>query len=224
MKNDDYNCDIAFSFLQKDEHLANQINDLIKDKFSTFLHSKKFEDLTNTKHDKKFINVFGKQSKIVVVLFRNKWGTTPWTRIEENAIRNRAFDEDQNFLIFITLDNQSNIPKYLPKVFVWSDLAKSGIKGAANIIEERVKSSLIKPRTTSHIKPETKDDIITKFEVERSKFLESVNGLEIASLEIKKLFSEVEKLIRKFNESNNSSTLSYQKLDKKLVVHFGTFK
>ena len=111
MKNDDYKYDVAFAFLKKDEHLANQINYLIKDKLNTFLYSKRLEDIANKKPEKTFIDVFGKQSKIVVVLFRNKWGTTPWTKIEEKAIRNRALEEGFNFVLFIPLDDPPTTPK-----------------------------------------------------------------------------------------------------------------
>ena len=223
MKNTNYKYEVAFAFLDKDEHLANQINDLIKDKFSTFLYSKKLEDLTNTKHEKTFINVFGKQSKIVVVLFRNKWGTSPWTKIEENAIRNRAFDEDQNFLLFIPLDDPYTIPKYLPKVFIWSDLARLGIKGAANIIEERVQLVKGKSKAEAALNDEAKDGLMPKFEVERSRFLESINGLEIAELELKKLFTELEKLKNKFTKSDEGISFGYQKQDRNCLVKYGEF-
>lgn len=223
MDNIAHKYDIAFSFLEKDEHLANQINDLIKDTYNTFLHSKKFEDSSNTKHEKTFIDVFGKQSKMVVVLFRNKWGTTPWTKIDENTIRNRAFDEDQNFLLFIPLDNPYKIPKYLPKVFIWNDLAKAGIKGAADIIEERIRLLTDKSKAESPKHLKTKNEIILQFEVESSKFLESVSGLEIADVELKKLFSALEIEKNKITANDKSIFLSYKRENRICVVEYGEF-
>jgi len=73
----------------------------------------------------------------VVVLYRNNWGTTPWTRIEETAIRNRAFDEGYSFVIFVPLDTPPAVPKWLPKTQLWIGLARWGINGAASVIEAR---------------------------------------------------------------------------------------
>ena len=223
MKNDDYKYDVAFSFLKKDEHLANQINDLIKDNLSTFLYSKRLEDLANKKPEKTFIDVFGKQSKIVVVLFRNKWGTTPWTRIEEKAIRNRASNEGYNFLLFIPMDDPPTVPKYLPKSQIWDKLAQSGIKGAATVIEERVKLLADESRKKSPINNVRKINEEPQYEIERSKFLESVHGLEIAELELQKLFSELNKLKRKIEKDTIGLPFNYQQDDKNCIIHCGEF-
>lgn len=176
MKNTNYKYDVAFAFLEKDEPLAIQINDLIKDKLSTFLYSKKLENLSNTKPEKTFIDVFERQSKCVVVLFSNKWGTTPWTAIEEKAIRNRVSVEGFDFLLCISLDNPPDTPKYLPQSRIWTGLSKLGVKGAAIAIEELVLSLRggLKPESKTNTKTEIK--IEPQFEVESSKFLESVSS------------------------------------------------
>ena len=126
MKNDDYKYDVAFAFLKKDEHLANHINYLIQNKLNTYLYSKKHEDVADKVREKTFIEVFGNQSRSVVVLYRNKWGTTPWTRIEEKAIRNRALEEGFNFVLFIPLDDPPTTPKYLPNTRIWESLSQRG--------------------------------------------------------------------------------------------------
>lgn len=223
MKNDDYKYDVAFAFLQKDEHLANQINYLIKDKLNTFLYSKRLEDLANKKPEKTFIDVFGKQSKIVVVLFRNKWGTTPWTRIEEKAIRNRALEEGFNFVFFISLDDPPTTPKYLPKTQIWEGLAQRGINGAAIVIEEFVQSLTDQSRAELPNNTAVKIKKDPQFEIERSKFLESVHGLEIAKLEIKKLFSELESLKNKIEKSNKTFFVDYQKKERSCILNYGEY-
>ena len=136
MKNKNYKYDVAFAFLKKDEHLANQINDLIYDNYSSYLYSKKLEDIHNTKPGKTFLDVFGKKSKIVVVLYRNKWGTTPWTEIEEKVIRERATKEGEDFLIIIPLDNPLITPKYLPQTQIWADFYQSqALKGPQTLLK-----------------------------------------------------------------------------------------
>lgn len=223
MNNAEYKYEVAFSFLKKDEGLANQINDLIQDKLNTFLYSKRQEDIAGIDDEKTFMDVFGKQSRSVVVLFRNKWGTTPWTRIEETAIRNRAFEEGYNFSLFIPLDNPPTTPRYLPKAQIWTGLAQRGIKGASTVIEELVQSLGGESREELPINIEERIKKDQQFEIERSRLLESVNGLEAAKLELKKLFSELESLKIKIEENNEGFSLGYQQKDRNCYVHYGGF-
>ena len=223
MSNPKYKYDVAFAFLEKDEHLAIHIIDLIKDKLNTFIYSKKLEDISNTKPKKKIIDVFEKQSRSIVILFSNKWGTTPWTAIEEKAIRNRASLDGFDFLLCIPLDNPPETPKYLPQTRIWSGLSKLGVKGAAIVIEELVLSLKggSKPELKTNIKTEIK--VEPQFEVESSKFLESVSGLEIAALELKKLFLALETEKNKFQKSDKNFPIIYNKSDRKCTVQYGEF-
>jgi len=223
MRYSNYKYDVAFAFLQKDEPLAIQINDLIKDTLSTFLYSKKLEDLSNTKPEKTFIDVFERQSRIIVVLFSYKWGTTPWTAIEEKAIRKRASVEGFDFLLCIPLDHPPETPKYLPQTRIWNGLSKLGVKGAAIAIEELVLS--LKGGSKPELKTNAKTEIKIKpqFEVESSKFLESVSGLEIAALELKKLFLALEAEKNKFQKSDKNFPIIYNRNERKCIVEYGEF-
>ena len=49
------------------------------------------------------------------MFYREKWGTTPWTRIEETAIRNRAFHKGYEFTLFIPREPQVKMPEWLPR-------------------------------------------------------------------------------------------------------------
>ncbi len=134
----EYKYDVAFSFLQEDEELAVQLNDLLRDRLSTFLYSKKQGELAGTDGEETFNNVFSAESRIVVVLYRDGWGDTPWTRIEETAIKNRAYDEGYDFTIFIPLDHPPSVPQYLPRTRIWASIDRWGIEGTASVIEARV--------------------------------------------------------------------------------------
>ena len=223
MKNKNYKYDVAFAFLKKDEHLANQINDLIHDKLNTFLYSKKQEDRALRNRDKVFFDVFATQSRVVVVIYRSKWGTTPWTEIEEKLIRARVSDEGEDFLLLIPLDNPPITPKYLPKSQIWADLPKSGIKGAVNAIELKVQSLGQGLEKALPINLDTENNSDTQFKVERSKFLESVNGLEIAKLELKKLFTELKKIKDKTEKVTKGLSLSYHQDEKSFIIYSGDY-
>ena len=86
----DFKYDVAFSFLAMDEQLAVQINDLLSDRFATFLYSERQREVAGTDGAETFTRVFQDEARVVVVLYRSGWGESPWTRIEATAIRNRA--------------------------------------------------------------------------------------------------------------------------------------
>ena len=223
MKISNYKYDVAFAFLKKDEHLANQINDLIHDKLNTFLYSKKQEDRALRNRDKVFFDVFAKQSRVVVVIYRSKWGTTPWTEIEEKLIRARVSEEGEDFLLLIPLDNPPITPKYLPKAQIWADLTKSGIKGAVKAIEVKVRSLGQGSEKVLPINLDIEKNSEPQFDVERSKFLESVNGLEIARLELKKLFTELKKCKDKTEKVTKGLYFDYQQDEKSCTIYLKEF-
>ena len=88
--------------------------------------------------EKVFNDVFGSAARCVVVFYRPEWGQTPFTRIEETAIRNRAFQEGYEFSLFIPTGDPQGAPPWLPKTRLWYGLSRFGLKGAAAVIEQRV--------------------------------------------------------------------------------------
>lgn len=138
MRPQDYQFDVAFSFLDQDEALAVQLADLFEGRLKVFLYSRRQEQLAGTDGEKTFNDVFGRQARLVVVLYRSGWGQTPWTRIEETAIRNRAFDEGYSFVTFIPLDDKPDVPRWLPRTQIWIGLKRWGIDGAASVIDARI--------------------------------------------------------------------------------------
>jgi len=203
MTTSEYKFDVAFSFLADDEEIAISINDLIKDGLTTFIYSERQKELAGTDGEKTFNLVFGSEARIVFVLYRNGWGETSWTRIEETAIRNRGYDEGYDFVLFAPLEKNSELPKWLPKNRIWIGLDRWGIEGAASVIEARVQEAGGSP------KEETIEDRINRLrneidaEKDKKQFLDSSEGVKFASDEASKLFGIFEQAI---NNTNNSAT------------------
>ena len=88
----EYKYDVAISFLQEDEPLAIEIADRLGGRVGVdvFVYSRRQNDLVGKDGLEAFSGVFGEQSRVVVVLHRGQWGQTPWTRVEETAIKNRG--------------------------------------------------------------------------------------------------------------------------------------
>ena len=98
MEKQDYKYDVAFSFLKKDESLARELNDNLKDKTKTFFYSMRQDKVAGTDGENTFNKVFGSEARVVVVLYRKGWGNSSWTRIEETAKKTEHFLKDMNLL------------------------------------------------------------------------------------------------------------------------------
>jgi len=200
----EYKYDVAFSFLKEDESLAQEMNSALKDKTKTFLYSKRQDKIAGTDGEESFNKVFGEEARVVVVLYRQGWGNSPWTRIEETAIKNRALVEGYEFTLFILLDEPPTVPNYLPRTYIWFGIHKYGIQVALSVIESKIQSEggKIKIETTEDIAKRIKDDKI--FNNKRLAFLHSEKGIESFRLEAKRLFELIKnqtELIKKELES-----------------------
>jgi len=194
MATSDYKNEVAFSFLQQDEKIAFDINDQVSDRLSTFIYSKKQEELGGTDGEKTFNKVFYELSRVVVVLFRDGWGQTSWTRIEETAIKNRAFDKGWDFLILVNLDNKSTLPTWIPRTYIWLDYERYKSEGAAAIIEQKVKEK------GGQVRPETIEDKANRLkrlrtaEKERDEFLQDYSTIQLAINEVKTIMTKLKEI------------------------------
>ena len=133
-----FNYDVAFSFLEADQVLAITIDNLLKDRLKTFIYTDRQAEIAGTDGEKIFNQVFGKEARMVVILYRPQWGSTPWTRIEETAIRNRGYEEGYDFVLFVMLEKGISPSQWLPKNRLWFGFERWGVQGLASIIEARV--------------------------------------------------------------------------------------
>lgn len=134
-----YDYDVAISFGYTDEPFANKLYSLLEGRLKLFLYSKEQEKLAGTDGEAKFNEVFGKTAKLVVILYREAWGHTPFTRFEETAIRNRAYSEGYDFAVFIPMDDgeKQKVPAWVPKNRLYVGLERWGIEAACAVIEAR---------------------------------------------------------------------------------------
>src|SRR5258708_26065746 len=102
--------DVAFSFHSLDENIAFEINDRLQDRYRTFLYSEQQKILAGRNGEDKFNEIFRGKAKFVVILFGKEWGETPVTKIEQRAIRDRAYDQAYGFTLFIRTETQPTMP------------------------------------------------------------------------------------------------------------------
>lgn len=221
MSDKKYKYDVAFSFLAEDEEFATQINDLLQDRLSTFIYSERQKELAGKDGEKTFIQVFGSESRTVFVLYQGKWGGTPWTRIEETAIRNRAYNESYDFVIFGRLDKSSKLPEYLPKTQIWVDLERWGAEVAAGVIEAKVQELGGTPQEETIEGRAARLSQEVAAEKERQTFLDSIEGVRAAQQEIKSLFSECEKFVNAVSDKEAAINFRYQNVGNTTVIQGG---
>jgi hypothetical protein len=194
-----FNYDVAFSFLSADEPLAAQLNDILQDRLRTFLYSKRQGEVAGGDGEEIFNKVFAEQARLVIVLYRKGWGDTPWTRIEQTAIRKRGYEHGYEFAKFIPLDEPPSVPRWLPPTQTWIGLKRYGVEAAAAVIEARVQELGGQPKEESVLDRAERLDRQAKFDKRREQFRRSEPAVERAKQEVLKLGEALETTIKAIN-------------------------
>lgn len=206
---DSFNYDVAFSFLAQDEPLATRLADRLGGRVRVFLYPRQQEAIAGTDGEQTFNRVFGEEARIVVVLYRAAWGQTPFTRIEETALRNRAFEQGYDFVLFIPIDPSPTVPAWLPKNRIWIGLERWGEHAAASVIEARVQETGDTPRQ------ETAADSACRLARElaadrrRKQFQGSAAGVQAAEHEAQRLIDVLERVL----QAETGLTFTFERYD-----------
>lgn len=218
MDKEEFEYDVASSFHSQDEGLATTLNDLIQDRFKTFLYSRKQEVLAGTDGEETFNRIFGKQARLVVIFVRKEWGETPFTRIEQTAIRNRAFDNGFDFTLFIPTDDLKELPPWVPKTRLWFGLERFGLQGAAAVIEARLQELGSEPRVESVADRAARFERARQFQAAKDQFEHSFEGVQLANQAFDRVIAAMG---HKVEEIARSSTSELQQL--RLTNHAHTW-
>ncbi|MFA7004241.1 MAG: hypothetical protein WC429_09410 [Verrucomicrobiia bacterium] len=194
MNQQTYKYDVAFSFLQEDEALAQQLNDLLKGRLVTFIYTERQKGIAGTDGEQTFNRVFSQETRIVVILHRSAWGTRGWTQVEQTAIRNRGFEKGYDFTILIPMSQPIALPEWFPKNRIWADLERWGVEGAVVAIEQRVRDAGGTPREeTAENKAARLSRLMVQEQTTRE-FLGSEKGVRCAWRQVQELFAEIERI------------------------------
>jgi hypothetical protein len=186
--------DVAFSFRGDDEALAQQLNELLQDGLRTFIYTRRQERVVGTDGETTLNSVFGSEARMVVVLYRAGWGETPFTRVEQTAIRNRAYDEGYDFALFVPLDGTA-IPQWLPRNRIWPNLGRWGLEGLAPVIEARFQELGGVPGVESAAGRASRLDSDLKRKNARLGFLRSNEGMRAAYAQLDLLITRLYELV-----------------------------
>src|SRR5260370_25802421 len=84
-------------------------------------------------------------SRVMVVLYREPWGKTPWTRVEETAIKEACLEHGWQRLFFVVLERTIHLPIWLPQNLVRFNYADFGLEQAVGAIKARVQENAGQP-------------------------------------------------------------------------------
>jgi hypothetical protein len=129
--------DVAISFLAKDEVIAKGLYDRLSEVLKVFYFPHNQEELVGTNGLESMREPFF-DSRVVVVLYREPWGKTPWTGVEETAIGERCLKQGWAGLVFVNLDETSVTPTWVPTTHVRFGMQAYGMGGLVGAIKARV--------------------------------------------------------------------------------------
>ena len=148
---------VAISFLAQDEPLALAIRGSLQPPASVFAYSKAQEQLAGRDGIEAFRTVFREQAQLVVILYRQGWGETPWTRVEKLAIEEFAHEEFAHeegweHLLFVRLD-ASPVPKWIPKPHLYLDYDRVTLADLTGVTADEIVTVAICCSEPSRIAP-----------------------------------------------------------------------
>lgn len=196
--------DVGISFLAHDEPLATQLYDRLSPHLSVFVYSKKQETLAGTDGLESFRSAFRRDGRVVVVLYRDGWGQTPWTRVEDTAIKERGLEQGWDWLLFVILDATSKPPKWLPETRVRMSLPDYGLDQVVGAIKARAQEAGSVFRKDSAVEKAERVERRATIRVEREQRLGSAEGVKAANEEVRSLFAEIERLVAVIRERSSS--------------------
>jgi hypothetical protein len=138
--------DVAISFLVRDEATAKAIADQLEGAgLMVFFFPHKQEELAGTNGMASMRAPF-LEARVNVVLFREGWGKTPWTRVEDSAVSERCFKGGWTSLMFVELE-KAKTPDWLPGTHIRFNFKDYGLDQLIGAIKMRVQEQggTIKP-------------------------------------------------------------------------------
>jgi hypothetical protein len=130
--------DVAFSLLSRDEPVAAAIQAQLPNTCTSFLYSSRQREIQSLGDGLNLFPEVFRSARICVVLHRDGWGATPWTRLEESAIADRYMHQGIGFLVFVRLAPVTDLAAWIPTQSLWVDYQAEGPANTASYIVARL--------------------------------------------------------------------------------------
>jgi hypothetical protein len=192
MSEDSTRYDVAISFLIEDLAIAHALHDKLAEGLQVFFFPRNQEDLAGTDGLESMRAPFRNESRLNVVVYRQRWGHTKWTAVEEIAIKESCLDNAFRNVFFYVVENPTTLPKWVPGTHVYFSSSHYTLEEAVGAIKSRVadQGGEFKPLT-----PVRKAELLNaeqQFRYQRSSML-SGSALDAIYKELNKLYAAISK-------------------------------
>jgi hypothetical protein len=195
--------DVAISFLSQDLSLAQALYDKLCTGLEVFFFPGNQEVLAGTDGLESMRAPFRHQSRLNVVLYRPKWGNTPWTAVEELAIKESCLDNSYRNIFVYVIESNGILPKWLPDTHVYFSSTHYTLDEAVGAIKARVqdRGGEYKPLT-----PLRKAELNRAEEDYRQakSYMSSSDGITKIFSKVRELFEEICKQSDEVNAGGNA--------------------
>lgn len=190
--------DVAISFLYQDLALAQALYDELSKELEVFFFPRNQEELAGSDGIESMRKPFRSQSRLNVVLYRPKWGNTPWTGVETIAVKESCLATSFGSIFFFVIEPTSEIPTWLPETHVRFNFADFTLEQAVGAIKARVQER------GGHFKPMTPARKVALLQIEdeyqrdRGQ-ISSQDGMQKIQQNVELLFGEIGRQLEDVN-------------------------
>lgn len=209
-KGNGFKYDVAISFLNADLGLAEELATLLQDRMSVFLFTERQADVAGSDGVDTLSLVFGSQARLVVILYREGWGHTPWTGVEETAIKNRALEAGWEFLLLMPLETDPTVPKWVPKAQIWLAYSHYGLSAALPILERKLEEVGGKATPITAATRARQYARHAEWKEERDSRRRSQSGVDAVKAHLAKLFDEVGQAVSEASKASSAADIAFK--------------
>jgi hypothetical protein len=132
---------------------ARRIAQLLDQRASVFIYADHQHLLVGSDGVEKFSEVFGRNATLVLLLYRDDWGTTGWTSIEKAAINSRRVQERTDEFLTVVKMEDARTPSWLPASRIYGEWSSFGAEGVCGAVITRLQE------LGKRVRPETPVDV-----------------------------------------------------------------
>ena len=194
--------DVAISFLYQDLALAQALHDQLSKDLKVFFFPRNQEELAGSDGLESMRAPFRSQSRLNVVLYRPKWGNTPWTGVEEAAVKDSCLATSFKSVFFFVIEPTTDLPTWLPETHIRFNYADFTLEQAVGAINAKVQ------KRGGHFEPMTPLKKLAQLQVEEAYQLDrrrisSSEGLQRIYQNVELLFAEISAQLEDMNANGH---------------------
>jgi hypothetical protein len=194
--------DVAISFLSQDVAIAQAIHDKLAGGFDVFFFPRNQEELAATNGMESMRAAFRHESRLNVVVYRPKWGKTPWTAVEEQAIIDSCLHNQYKSIFLYVVEKTTILPTWLPENYIYFSATHYPLEEAVGAIKARVQERGGEYRPLTPIKKAELNQAEEDYRRAKSA-LSSELGTTLVFAKVKELFTEISRHIQEVNDAGD---------------------